>query len=118
MLLALARCVYELYYETEWHRVKGTVWTFGNRCTSDLEAVASVLEKAGFISNIDGIGRRSAFNCQPGDFEGLANLAELKNLPDKGIEETVTRLAESNYRSSLEIEWLAEQIATAPKLRT
>lgn len=112
MLLALARCTYEIWYQPEMHVEKGEVWTFDNRCTSDLERVASVLQKTGFTRYVDDIGRRSVFNVGPDEFGRLAEAAQNASISDSEIEEAIVKLAKGNYRTNLEIEKLAEMIDT------
>lgn len=94
------------------HVEKGEVLTFDNRCTSDLERVASVLQKTGFTRYLDDIGRRSVFNVSPDEFGMLAEAAQNASISDGEIEEAIVKLAEGNYRTNLEIEKLAEMIAT------
>lgn len=106
--LALARCIYEIYYKPEGHRVNGEVWTFDTRCSGDLVSAASALEKSRFISYINGTGRRRVFNCGPDGLDALLDSAKRENLSDKAIEEAMMRPAKGSHRTSLEIEWLAE----------
>ena len=112
MLLALARCTYEIRDQPEMHVEKGEIWTFDNRCTSDLERVASVLQKTGFTRYIDDIDRRSVFNVGPDELGRLAQAAQIASISDSEIEEAIVKLAEGNHRTNLEIEKLAEVIAT------
>lgn len=109
MLLALARCVYEVWYRPEAHSLEGEVWIFDNMCSGDLERVSSVLQKAGFTRFLDSYQRRSTFNCGPGEFESIAAAAPADNLSTSEIEKTIIRLAEGN-RVNLEIEWLAKKL--------
>ncbi|QFT95246.1 hypothetical protein [Roseovarius atlanticus] len=112
MLLALARCIYENWYRPEMHAEKGEILTFDNLCSGSLERVASVLQQTGFTSYIDHIGRRSVFNVGPDQFSELADAAQDAAISDNEIEETVVKLAEANYKTNLEIEKLAEMIAS------
>lgn len=111
LILALARCVFELHYKKEGHVTKGMVRTFDNMCSGDLEKVATVLHRAGFTRYLDDMGRRSEFVCSPHDFEYIAGSASVDSIEVASIEEAVTRLASGNYRSSLEIDKLAEEIS-------
>ncbi|MEO0524429.1 MAG: hypothetical protein AAF088_16075 [Pseudomonadota bacterium] len=112
MLLALARCTYEIWYQPEMHVERGEVLTFDSPCMSDLERVASVLQKTGFTRCTDHIGRRSVFNVGPDEFGRLAEAAQNASISDSEIEGAVVKLAEGNYRTNLEIEKLAKMIAT------
>lgn len=87
MLLALARCTYEIWYQPEMYVEKGEVWTFDNRCSGDLECVSSMLQKTGFTRYIDDIGRRSVFNVGPDEFGSLAEAAQNASISDGEIEE-------------------------------
>ncbi|KEJ89137.1 hypothetical protein [Sulfitobacter donghicola] len=110
LLLALAKSVYDNQYKPEGYVGGGELWTFDNMCSGDLERAASVLEKSGFVSYIDDIGRRSVFNCGPEGFDSLANAATSENLSEEEIEEAVVWLGTGGKLASLEIERLAEQI--------
>lgn len=110
MLLALARYVHEEWYRPEVHLLKGEIRTFDNMCSSDLECISSILNKAGFTRYLDDIGRRSVFNCEPDEFEDIANAVSAERLPKSAIEESIIRLAKGNYGINLEIEWLAMKL--------
>lgn len=119
MLLALATCVYDVWYKPEFHVSKGEVRTFDNMCSGDLERDAAVLQKSGFTNYIDDIGRRSEFVCCPDDFQEIAFAvpASLVSVDDidlvsvDDIEEAVMRLAGGRFEATLEIERPAERIA-------
>lgn len=111
MLLALARCIYEIWYRPEMHVEKGEVLTFDNRCSSSLEQVACVLQRTGFTRYVDDIGRRSIFNVGPDGFSELADAAQGVPISDNEIENAVVTLASGIYTTSLEIKKLAEMIA-------
>jgi len=97
-----------MWYREEIHAVKGPVKTFDNRCSSDFEKVAEVLQLAGFIEFVDEIRRRSMFVCDPNQFEAIANSKKANGIDPVLVEEAVRALATGIYRSSDEIEWLAE----------
>jgi len=111
MILALARCIYEMHYKPEVHVVEGTIRTFDNKCAGYLEKTASVLQKLGLTKYIDDIGRRSVFVYGPSEFEGIVDAVEAGNVSDEEIEEAVIRLARGNAISNLEVEKLAAIIA-------
>jgi len=75
-------------------------------------ALLLLLQKTGFTRYIDDIGRRSVFNVSPDEFGMLAEAAQNASISDGEIEEAIVKLAEGNYRTNLEIEKLAEMIAT------
>ncbi len=110
MLLAVARCVFEMHYRNERHCTKGLVKTFDNMCSGDLESAASVLEKAGFIRYLDDIGRRSEFVCEPDEFDAVANSDAAKRVDCKQIEIAIVRLAGGSVVSSSRIDSLAKEI--------
>lgn len=110
MLLAVARCVFEMHYRNERHRTKGLVKTFDNMGQGDLESAASVLENAGFTRYLDDIGRRSEFVCEPDEFYAVANSDDAKDVDCKQIEIAVVRLAEGGVASSSQIDNLAKEI--------
>lgn len=107
-ILAIARCIFEMHYTTELHATKGEIKTFDNRCASDLEGAARVLNQSGFTRFIDDIGRRSVFLCEPPDFEKIALSEDAQKVSGDQVCDAITWLANSYYKSSEEIDYLAE----------
>ena len=87
--------------------------TFDNRCASDLQNPASVLELAGYTEYIDDIGRKSVFVCEPDGFEVLAHGDKAKGVDTELVKEAVIGFAESYYYFTEEIEVLAEALKEA-----
>ena len=108
--MALAHCVFEMHVHTENHASKGPIETFDNKCAGDLERVARVLAKSGFTRFIDDIGRRSVFVCVPSDFEKISKGEDARRVSVEEVCEAVQWLAGGHFRSSQEIEYLANFI--------
>ncbi|WP_299084517.1 hypothetical protein [uncultured Ruegeria sp.] len=109
-ILALAHCVFHMHYQTENHRIKGPVKIFDNKCAGDLEKVAHVLNFSGFTRFIDDINRRSVFICDPSDFELQSRSESACNVEPELVSEAIKWLAEGNFRSSDEVEYLAQNL--------
>ena len=109
-ILALANCIFDLHYHTERHAIDGLVETFDNKCAGDLERAANVLVQSGFTRFIDDIGRRSIFLCFPDNFAQIAYGEQAQRIDVQEVCEAVVWLAEGHFRSSEEIDYLADLI--------
>jgi hypothetical protein len=110
MLLALARCIFEMHYKNEPIFTKGQIKTSDNLNTGDLEKAARVLRLAGFIRYLDDVGRRSVFVSEPNNFDAIASSSGANEIDTIMIKDAVMRLACGNHRSSLEIEQIADRL--------
>lgn len=110
MLLALARCIFEMHYKNEPNFTEGQIKTFDNLNTGDLEKAAQVLKLAGFTRYLDDVGRRSVFVSEPNSFDAIASSSGANEIDTIMIKDAVMRLAFGNLRSSLEIEQIADRL--------
>jgi len=111
MLLALARCIYEMYYRPVTRNDGGEVFAFDTLCMGNLEQTAAVLQRAGFTRFLDEGGRLSVFNCGPHEFEEFAAAASTEAVSDAEIEAAVVRLAAGAMRPNLEVRKLADIVS-------
>lgn len=99
-----------MHYHTERHAIDGLIEAFDNKCAGDLERTASVLAKSGFIRFIDDIGRRSIFLFLPSAFKQVAYGEDARRVDVQEVCEAVHWLADGQFRSSEEINYLAALI--------
>jgi len=109
-ILALVSCIHDMHYTTEQHATQGPVETFDNKCAGDLEKAAQVLAQAGFTRFIDDIGRRSVFIVERSDFKKTALGSNAQNVDVDQVCEAIDWLADGHFRSSEEIEFLAQAL--------
>lgn len=110
MILALARCIFDLHCREEIHACKGRIRVFHTMGHGALERAASILERTGFTRYTDAYAMRSEFICGLSEFESLADREVAVDVSDQNLTEAVLRLADGGVCASIEIQKLAELI--------
>ena len=108
-VLAVARCIHDRFFREDMYGVEGTITTFDTSCSGDLQRAADVLQRAGFITFIDDISRRSSFICEPSAFDTIARGREASAVDPELVKDAVIRLAQRSPYSN-EITFLARAL--------